>query len=400
MRKSLRYGSAVGLYVLLAFLTLYFCQNFLHVPDTAAQMMLVAVLGVGCVCLVSLSLRYRLPAMLVWAGLMLLMIWGSWVISEKTVRSPYIGNVSTAVMLKNCSTFFLMLFAGYAIGRRMFMTTERNLAICLTVLAVAIIHYILCIRLAYDARIDIRLTSNNGAYCFVSVLPFMVPLFRTRRIWFTCIFFICLIFIVLSAKRGAMVCLIVAIIYFYHHYLRRDRENRWKSLIALLSVMVCVCAIFVNEYLSNEYFRYRIQTTLGGYASGRDTIYATIIESICGESDIFTLFFGNGMLHSVRVCGNYAHCDWLELMTDFGIAGTVLYAGFFISFLRFAAKVRRRVPDNVVFTMRMIMLLLFTSSIFSMGFIAIFNSFDMLLLGILMGNCRLYRRIGAPSTLS
>lgn len=388
MRAGVKDTNVAGLYILLAALTIYFCQNFFHLPDITAQAVLALVMLYGGVCMVKIYFTMRIPGMMVWASMMLIMLWFGWILGEKSVHSPYMGDMDTLVMAKNSSLFFIMLFVGYTLGKRMVMTPQRVSVAAISILLIAIVHYILCIRMAEAAGIDIRLTSNNGAYCFVSVLPFLVPLFFSRKKLFTILFFTCLVFILLSGKRGAMVCVIIAIAYFYQHYLSMRKEHRWKAILALFSVLLCIVSIAINEYIENEYFRQRVETTINGYTSGRDTIYATLVDYMMYELNSVELMLGKGIMHSVIIAGNYAHCDWLELAVDFGFVGVFLYLAFYISFISYIRKIQNRTPDYITFTMKMIMLILFTASMFSMGFIAIFNSFDMMLLGILMANSR------------
>lgn len=373
-------------YTVMLALTVYFCQQTLHIPDIVAQALLSLSIALGLICMMIVVLTPGRPAFLNVMAVMLLMLWLMWGCSDKFVFSRHLGKMTTLTMLKNSSLFCCMAFVGYRIGIDGKLPDRQKLIAALLVLFIAVTHYVICIQIALINQFAADKYANNGAYCFVSVIPFIVPLINKYKKTAAALLIVCCIFILLSGKRGALICLIISLLAIYYYYLQTHPAEKWKMYLLFPLIIIGGTLIGGYEWLHNELFRNRILVTLEGYSSGRDVIYETLVTTWLNDPDIIHRLFGRGMMQSINIAGNYAHSDWIELLIDGGLISVAVYLIFFITYAHFSFNTRRKIGLQIIFNMNLIITLLFVKSIFSMGLIAIFNSFDMLLLGVLAGN--------------
>ena len=126
----------------------------------------------------------------------------------------------------------------------------------------------------------------------------------------------------------------------------------------------------------------RLEQTLEGNSSNRDVLYAYLWDAWV-NADFYTQLFGRGIAQTVNVAGNYAHNDWLELLTDVGLLGATNYLAIFVSLFMFRKKFQTNSQEQTSFTLVLIFWLLKT--IFSMG-MGIMGGISMMLLGTLIGN--------------
>ena len=104
-----------------------------------------------------------------------------------------------------------------------------------------------------------------------------------------------------------------------------------------------------------------------GNSSGRDTLYARLWNYYRQETTLGQFFFGNGAMSTVRLVGNYAHNDWLELLICQGLLGAGIYALYFMTLFMQFLSFRRK--DSVCYNiLGMLLLIMFVSSVFSMSY--------------------------------
>lgn len=369
-------------YMIVILLFFYFSQSAFSAGGALAQSALVILLLLGLHSWLSVLFISRRPTYFKVMSCFLILLALIWVVSDKEVRSPDLGIVSTSVLLKNSLMVCLMLFAGFRLSMAKAIPERQECAVCLIVMTTSVIQYII-VGAMDDGQPADRFT-NNGAYCLVSALPFVATLLKKRRGLALFCFLVIMAGVIASGKRGAVVCLTVALGYYFFAY-PDNSASKWERRFTAATLALLILLSIILEATQNPYLRDRIFRTWYGYSSGRDFIYARCLHVWIDSSDEITMLFGRGMSQTINVADNYAHSDWLELLIDSGLPGVVIYALFFISYLRFIRKIGPRIGGNLRFVMNLIMLLLFIESLFSMGFMAIFNCFDTLLLGVTSG---------------
>ena len=141
---------------------------------------------------------------------------------------------------------------------------------------------------------------------------------------------------------------------------------------------------FVVFIQNNEFLVSRMeQITEGG--SGRDFIFSTIFDGWLNSASLFNMIFGYGFASSLRFVGNYAHNDWLELLSNFGLIGVIIYSFLFWHVLVFVRDKRRELDHRII--MFCVCLIWFLITLFSMGYTNVTNGYlRSMLLAYLIGN--------------
>lgn len=171
---------------------------------------------------------------------------------------------------------------------------------------------------------------SNVSYIFVFLIPYTF-LFKKNRIISFITMLILLYFIIQGSKRGALLVGGVATILFAYNQLR-NLKGRAKIIAGTLSG-ISIIGIFYYAYLrlmENQFVIERMQMAREGSFSGREIIFKNLWRAWVNSGDALNYLFGYGFAASLRLSGgSYAHNDWLEMMTNFGILGIISYFLFF-----------------------------------------------------------------------
>lgn len=277
----------------------------------------------------------------------------------------------------------LPLYAGYYFVRNGIITNNDikiSLIFFLIVAVMSFWGYKAILEEIYGER-DI---TNNMGYYFVSTIPLLYMI--KRKFWCYVPLLIIFVFVVLSAKRGAILCTIVGLfVYLYYQFFYKKRFS--SELIIKLSFLIAffayVFSLFINE---DSYVFQRINDTFHpsdqmDIYSGRDEIYASLYGKFI-ESDFLPMIIGHGPNGTVELINAPAHNDWLEILIDYGLIGALLYLLFFITsfIICFSQK-----NDRLRFCSFTVILMLLMQTIFSMGFTSLSMSITSLVMGCVFG---------------
>lgn len=241
----------------------------------------------------------------------------------------------------------------------------------------------------YNHRIEVLTETgrdemvNNVAYTFVYLMPF-VFLFVKRK-WIG-IALILLIYyhIILGSKRGAFLTGSVGMLIFAYYSLRTiNLRYKLRSYLLTFAGLVIMGYFAIDLFTDNEYLINRL-TSSGGEA--RNIIYQNLWESwYNNENDIMHLLFGFGFVSSLQLSGtgHYAHNDWLELLTSFGLFGVIPYLLVFLFGFRYVLYRKWAIDKRQL--LFIVMTLWLIPTFFSMGYTAINGIFRSILLGYVMG---------------
>lgn len=235
------------------------------------------------------------------------------------------------------------------------------------------------VRLEYVLDEDEGIT-NNASVAFLALLPW---LFLIRKRWVSLLgFFVCLFFIVLGAKRGNILAAVIPSILFVV-YMMRSMQGGGRKLLCILAVITVIGSGVWTFLQEDEYLQQRIEDTMEGNSSGRDTIYREALECwyYAGETQFW---IGHGFLSTIPEIGKMAHNDWLEILVDYGVLGFVIYALLFYQLI----KVIKRESDA---RYRMVMLsclsIWILKSLYSMAYLETLWCVLLAPLGMVIG-CR------------
>ncbi len=228
--------------------------------------------------------------------------------------------------------------------------------------------------------------TNNISYNFVGLLLF-IPLLSKRIYWGYAGMGVLFYYIMIGAKRGAIIIgFLLAILNVF--YLLRSSGKDVKKIIRNFFIglvgLVAVGLIAYFVFQDRTYLQRRLEQTLEGNVSGRDTIYSAILYAWYESDSIWNYLFGLGYLSSIRIAGNYAHNDWLELLSSFGLCGVFVYILFFVGLFKIALNRNHTFEQRYIVFMFTIYLGL--KSLISMGFMDSFTTgIGLILVGYILG---------------
>lgn len=203
---------------------------------------------------------------------------------------------------------------------------------------------------------------NNMGYRFVPLIP-LVFFLKKYKITYVVV---CLVFIILGLKRGAIVCGFVMLILFFYHSFSTKKISSKRPIITALFVVVIVFGFFWYYYNASEGLRNRIEMTTEGNYSGREDLYSNAYKYLqnVGSDD---LIIGGGADNSIKVLGNYSHNDWYEILMNNGLLGIILYINFLLVGVLTWIRMRRKVKDDYAASFGMYICSFILMSFFSMA---------------------------------
>ena len=377
----------ISLSIAILLYVIYLLQGLVYQSGSIiSQGILLLFLIIGFISFVSTAFRGDNPKIVTMFIVFYAMIVLWYILSPKIVYGTVneaIGEVSTLGQFKSASVVFLSFFIAY---RYVTNTPEGRTNITI----IAIIFYALALLRYFYSKSELleerESFTNNAGYYFVALLPFIPVVFKRHRVLGVLMMLISLLTILASAKRGAILCLIVVAIFSLFYYLKSNTISV-KELVGSLILFSAVLFLGYDSYISNDYLVSRIENTQEIGLGNRAIAYSSLWNHWYTDTNLFTLIFGNGSAASVEVWGNFAHNDWLEILIDYGLVGVIVYLILFITFYNYIRK--SNFEFSYMLAMYICLIVWFLKTIFSMGYTDSANAFFMFMLGIFIGkrNC-------------
>jgi O-antigen ligase len=227
---------------------------------------------------------------------------------------------------------------------------------------------------------------NNISYGFVSLIPF-VFLFKQKRIISIVCMTILLFYIIQGAKRGALIAGGIGLLGFiYFQFQTIDKKNKFKGYLLVTVAIICVLYFVYNSYESNDFLISRMQKigTEAGW-SGRNRIYTTIVDKWSNSNSYLNLIFGFGFAASLKLtAGYFAHNDWLELLSNFGLLGIFVYSYIFYIAIRMVRSEGWNKDKRMM--MLTIILMWFFITLVSMSYTSNIGFVQIILIAYLVGS--------------
>ena len=255
-------------------------------------------------------------------------------------------------------TFYLFSLNGYF--------TEKNmLYIFLIILVLSVFIYYEKFFLVSE-QMEREEVTNNIGYRFVPLIP-MLGLVKMKEVWKYVFLIVIAAFIMMSMKRGAILIGTVALLMYLKHHLKTNSIKQYVYILLLTIITLCVIYWFVvHLYETSSYFRVRINNTLEGNSSGRDSMYMSYFDFFLHHTSAFEFLFGSGANATYLRLGNYAHNDWLEFAINQGVLGLILYIFYWITFAHEWKNSQSKSCCKLV--LGDIIIIYFLKSFFSMSF--------------------------------
>ncbi|WP_085537631.1 O-antigen ligase family protein [Massilibacteroides vaginae] len=224
----------------------------------------------------------------------------------------------------------LPFYAFYYFSKKGCLESKHLITFFLIILPVTILFYFANrYQILLNRSMDGDLV-NNVAYSFVRLIPF-VFLIKEKKLLSLLSFMLLFIFIIAGAKRGAFIAGgIYFLLYFYYQLKTIDKRQRNYYYFLIIIVLSAFLYYVYSTVVSNEFFMDRLVSMAEGDSSGRDWIYQSIWNEWYKSESYLNILLGYGFASSLGMTGGFfAHNDWLELLSSFGLIGVAVYLFLF-----------------------------------------------------------------------
>ena len=227
-----------------------------------------------------------------------------------------------------------------------------------------------------------RMRTMNMAYDFVIFMPYLL-LFRHKLV--PVVFLLpTLYYVMYGGKRGAiLIYSLSAVFIVYNYYFRNVKGHVIRNLIIISALCYVGLTIATDVFQQSELLQHRLEQTSKGDLNGRGSIFGNIFEA-WANGGFLQLLLGFGFCSSVRFSGNYAHSDWLELLSTAGLLGVTIYLILFIQMYMFSKRQCYIDRDRKILFLILFIWLL--KSFFSMSYCDVGSMPMTFLCGYVVGN--------------
>ena len=271
--------------------------------------------------------------------------------------------------IKGIYLSLLSIYPFYYYARKGYLTKERLMRWGIVFLVSVALSYFRMQQEALQALAERGSSreeiTNNSGYLFLSCIPLLVLDRSKPMLQFAALAFV-MAFVVMGMKRGAIAIGAVVSAYFMLQTIKNSRGNK-RFLFVFLSFAICVGAVyfFIYQMTTSEYMIQRIQATLEGNSSGRDSLYSFFWTYFTERADALQYLIGRGANGTLEIYYNYAHNDWLEIAVNQGLLGVIVYVVYWSCFY----KTWKRASNVDAKTILAITLLIFfAKTLFSMSY--------------------------------
>lgn len=239
-------------------------------------------------------------------------------------------SISSYNYIKSIYLSVLPIYAFYYFSVKGYLTAQRLRSWAFVFLISCIISYHIYMEVMYQKLLDkgrvVDEITNNAGYLFLSLIPVLV-LFRKKPLLQYVGLAICMAYVIMGMKRGAIIIGVAVTLYLVWNLIRQQRGTKRFWLIVLTAVlMVAGVYYFLFMMQSSEYFMSRINDTMEGKTSGRDNLYSFFWTYFTEKADTLHYLLGRGGNGTLEIYYNYAHNDWLEIAVNQGLLGIIVYA--------------------------------------------------------------------------
>ena len=336
--------SSVVLHIYTLLWSIYFLQGtvFSHYGGGMAQMILVVLLLFSIYCFFYVNINYNINSYLKALNYLILMftVYGIIrIINNNIVIFTGLREVIPFYYLKNVYISLLPIYV-YYLWAKIGVLNKNYLQIYLLLfLFLVSLSYIENYMNASKSAESEEITNNMGIR-FMTLIPMLFFLEKRRLLQYAALVYI-LTFVVMGMKRGAILLAVVLTIYFLYNSLKEASQKEKFYLLLLSIVAIVLIGMVVEDLMANSaYFNRRVQQTLEGDASGRDSIYSTLWYAFLENGSLLHCLLGFGADATIEFAGNYAHNDWLELLINNGLLGIVLYVWYWWKFASLKNKIK------------------------------------------------------------
>lgn len=212
-----------------------------------------------------------------------------------------------------------------------------------------------------------RTEAQNGAgYILLSIIPGMLVYKRKLFSYFGIA--ICIAFIIMAMKRGAILISAIALLLIIVRDFKTASNANKFAVFGLVLIGLVMLFNFVESMMeTSDYFNARIEATLEGDSSGRDIIYQKYWNTYLYDSNFFQWAVGRGAMSTLKYGNIYAHNDWIEILFCHGFVGLLIFMNFWKRLFIESRSPYRSEPSR--FCLFLLFSIFFLKSFFSMSIV-------------------------------
>lgn len=368
-----KYLNICNIYILLW--CIYYLQGIVYASGgMISKMVLLLLMLISGYYFIEVNIRYRIPSFLkvlnIFIGVMT--IYGIILLLDPLpLISPYTTHqVSKLEFIKSLYISLLPIYSMFAFTKQNLLRVDViQILTIILIISTTLLYYRteqeLLQKAANIGSMQEEFTNNTG-YNFLQLFPLLFFWNKRPIFQYTLVAYI-FVFIVMSMKRGAILVGAACLLWFIYRVYKSSSKNNRTLILILTIIAISIGTIYIKDfYSSNNYFQYRIEQTIEGNSSGRDNLYGKLWDHFINQDSLLHVLFGNGASKTVIIAGNYAHSDWLEILTCQGLFGIILYIIYYISIFKLF---RQSSHNSLIYSiLGMCLFIMFTSSIFSMSY--------------------------------
>lgn len=212
-------------------------------------------------------------------------------------------------------------------------------------------------------------TTNNAGYIFLSLIPTLTVFYNKKQFQFIGLG-ICMLFMLLAMKRGALIIGLVSSLFFIHQEFKvASRKTKFRYFLAIITLGVLGYIAVEHMLNTSDYFNSRLQATIDGDDSNRSIMYGRLWKAFSQDTSLFQFLMGRGAWGTLTVNTNFAHNDWLEILTNQGVIGIIVYIYYWICFYKTINS--KDISNNSRICLSIIFIICSLKTLFSMSYSSI-----------------------------
>lgn len=188
----------------------------------------------------------------------------------------------------------------------------------------------------------------STAYYALFLLPFALLIKRKWIMWMLILFVF--LTVVLSAKRTGFIAFLGALLIYFLNALGGKNTTASKRVGYLITFSIVLLsgyfafARFIE--INNISILDRLSRLSEDGGSGRDVIWEYSWDLV-KKSDLWSLILGHGFntVYHTSILEVSAHTDFIEVVYDYGIIGSLLYVFFYWKLYRYFLYVKENFPE-------------------------------------------------------
>lgn len=209
----------------------------------------------------------------------------------------------------------------------------------------------------------------SSVYQLLSLLP-LVILFKKKHVLQFILLGIIFVYLVMSAKRGAIILGGVSALILILSMFREGSLGKKASVVFITAGFLVAIYSFISYQMeTSQYFSSRVERTLEGYTSGRDEYARHILDYYFNYSTRIQMLFGIGAQGTLTANESFAHNDWLAILLEQGVFGVCVYLIYWLSFA--ISWVKSKVNFDAFVVIGLLLFIGLGKSVFSMYYLPI-----------------------------